>query len=186
MTLTLLIMYSADVHRDFKWPCSVEREIAAPAHQVWSVISRPGNLESCHPFCKRNPVGVWPGSRSRDEVHYLNGLVFERRFRYWNEGLGYDLEIGRKDGGQSWVSWRVTAIDEGRCALRITVYPFVLQGLPIVIRWPVHVLWLHPLLSKYLDSVVRGFDWYIIHRRAVPKNAFGKHPWFSSRAAPPS
>ena len=185
MTLPLLTMLLREVHRGFKWPVSVEREIAAPAQDIWIVISRPGNLESCHPFCASNPVEVWPGSSSRDEVHYLNGLVFERRFRYWSEGVGYDLEIGRRDGGQSWVSWRVTSIDDDCSTLRITVYPHVLQSLPTVIRWLAHVLWLRPLLTKYLDSVVRGFEWYIIHRKAVPKNAFGKHPWFSSRASTP-
>ncbi len=55
----------------------------------------PGNLEPCHPFCLKNPVEHWPGPESRDEVHYLNGLVFERRFCRWLDGAGYDLEIGR-------------------------------------------------------------------------------------------
>ena len=183
MTLTLLVMYSSEVRRGFKWPVSVERKIAAPAQDVWNVISRPGNLEFCHPFCASNPVRVWPGSESRDEVHYLNGLVFERQFRRWSEGVGYDLEIGRKGGSQSWVSWRVMSIDDDCSTLRITVCPHVLQSLPTVIRWLSHALWLRPLLTKYLDSVVRGFEWYIVHGEAVPKNAFGKHPWFSSRAS---
>ncbi len=70
------------------------------------------------------------------------------------------------------------SIDDDCSTLRITVFPHVLQSLPTVIRWLSHALWLRPLLTKYLDSVVRGFEWYIIHGEAVPKNAFGKHPWF--------
>lgn len=31
----------------------------------------PGNLELCHPFCEPNPVQIWDGPDSRDEVHYL-------------------------------------------------------------------------------------------------------------------
>ena len=80
----------------FKWPVAVERVIAAPAHEVWNVISRPGSLELCHPFCLRNIVQHWSGQESRDEVHYLNGLVYERRFRRWLKGTGYDLEIFRR------------------------------------------------------------------------------------------
>ena len=165
----------------FKWPVSVERIIEAPAGEVWDVISAPGNLELCHPFCASNPVQAWPGPDSRDEVHYLSGWVYERRFRQWIDGVGYDLEVGRHGGGQSSVSWRITPIDESRCALRITVCPAGLQGLPVVFRWIPHMLRLRPLLRRYLDSVVRGFDWYVTRREPVPRNAFGSHPWFSRR-----
>lgn len=30
--------------------------INAPPNKVWEVISQPGILELCHPFCKSNPV----------------------------------------------------------------------------------------------------------------------------------
>ena len=166
---------------DFKWPVSAERQIAAPAEAVWDAISEPGNLERCHPFCASNPVQAWPGPGSRDQVHYLNGLVFERRFREWLEGVGYDLEIGRRGGRQSRVSWRITPLDESRCTLRITVCPHGLQGLPVTLRWLPHLVWLRPVLRRYLDSVVRGFEWFLVRGEAVPKNAFGRHPWFSAR-----
>jgi hypothetical protein len=91
---------------DFKWPVGFEKVIAAPAQAVWQVISRRGNLEFCHPFCLRNPVHVWPGPQSRDEVHYLNGLVYARQFKEWFDGVGYDLEISGKGSNKSQVSWR--------------------------------------------------------------------------------
>ena len=91
----------------FKWPVAVAGSIAAPADKVWGAISLPGNLEVCHPFCAKNPVDVWPGETSRDEVHYLSGWIFERRFCRWIDGVGYDLEIGRRGGGMSFVSWRI-------------------------------------------------------------------------------
>ena len=165
----------------FRWPVSIEREIAASAQETWNVISSPGNLELCHPFCAANPVQAWPGPDSRDEVHYLSGWVYERRFHRWLDGVGYDLEIGRSGGSKSLVYWRITTIDEQRCKLRITICPHALQGLPLVIRWLPHVLWLRPLLRQYLASVVGGFEWYLTRGEPVHRNAFGTHPWFSSR-----
>jgi hypothetical protein len=176
-------MTASDGGVTFRWPVSIERYIEAPAGEVWEAISRPGNLEHCHPFCSKNPVQVWPGPDSRDEVHYLSGWVFERRFREWIEGTGYDLEIGRKGGGQSSVSWRITPVDDRGCRLRITVCPHGLQSIPVVVRWLPHLFWLRPLLGKYLDSVVRGVEWFVIRNEPAPKNAFGTHPWFSARTS---
>jgi len=149
---------------------------------VWDVISTPGNLELCHPFCASNPVKAWPGPDSRDEVHYLSGWVYERRFLRWHEGIGYDLEIGRPSGGMSAVSWRITPIEDDRCILKITVYPHILQNWPTVFRWVPYVIRLRPMLKKYLESVVRGFEWYVVRGQSVSRNQFGRHPWFSATA----
>ncbi len=170
-----------DPRPGFKWPIGSARRIAAPAAEVWRVLSRPGNLEPCHPFCAKNPVHEWPGERSRDEIHYLSGWVFERRFRRWLEGVGYDLEIGRPGGRSSFVSWRILPVDAQSCRLRITVYPFALQRVPVAVRWLPHLLYLRPLLSRYLSSVVRGFEWFVTRGEPVPRNRFGRHPWFSER-----
>ncbi len=164
----------------FKWPVSAVQPIAASGDKVWEAISRPGHLESCHPFCSANPVQVWPGDESRDEVHYLNGWVFERRFCRWIEGIGYDLNIGRRGGPSSFVSWRIAPVEDTRCVLRICVYPHVLQHVPAVIRWLPHVLRVGPMLRSYLSSVVRGCEWYVIRGEPVPRNQFGSHPWFSA------
>ena len=163
----------------FQWSVESALKIAAPAQEVWDAISTPGNLELCHPFCASNPVQVWPGPGSRDEVHYLSGWVFERRFLRWHDGIGYDLEIGRRGGGTSSVSWRITPVDADSCVLRITVFPLILQSWPTVIRWIPYVLRLRPMLKKYLESVVRGFEWYVLRGEPVPRNQFGRHPWFS-------
>ncbi|NNF04542.1 MAG: hypothetical protein HKN17_08750 [Rhodothermales bacterium] len=159
---------------------SAARSIAAPADDVWKAISMPGNLEPCHPFCASNPVQAWPGASSRDELHYLNGWIFERRFCHWIEGVGYDLEIGRRGGRTSFVSWRIEPDSESESTLRITVYPFVVQHWPLAIRWLPHLLRVRPLLGSYLSSVVRGFEWYVTRGEAVPRNQFGTHPWFST------
>ena len=163
----------------FRWPVSAARSIQAPAEKVWQVISTPGNLELCHPFCVANPVDRWPGVDSRDEVHYASGWVFERRFRRWLDGVGYDLEIGRPGGRTSFVSWRITPVDAYASTLRIAVYPHVLQRIPVAIRWLPHLARVRPRLKAYLSSVVRGFEWYITKGEPVPRNQFGAHPWFS-------
>jgi hypothetical protein len=169
-----------DPRPGFKWPVAVAQPIAAPAEDVWAAISMPGNLEACHPFCEKNPVQAWPGAAARDEVHYLNGLVFERRFSRWMEGVGYDLDIGRRGGRRSLVSWRITPTDDEHCTLRIAVYPHVLQMVPLAVRWFPHLFRVRPRLTAYLSSVVRGFEWYVARREPVPRNQFGSHPWFSA------
>jgi len=169
-----------ELHSRFQWPVISERIIAAPAQNVWDAISAPGNLELCHPFCASNPVQVWPGPASRDEVHYLSGWVYERRFVRWHDGTGYDLEIGRHGGATSSVSWRITPVDEASCVLKITVYPQILQDWPTPFRWVAYVIRIRPMLKKYLDSVVRGFEWYVVRGESVPRNQFGRHPWFSA------
>jgi hypothetical protein len=167
--------------RPFQWRVRRQRIIAASADDVWRAISTPGNLEPCHPFCASNPVKQWPGRDSVDEVHYLSGWMYQRRFVDWHEGIGYDLAIGRPGGGQSEVSWRITPIDDSSAKLSITVCPHVLQEWPAVVRWIPYLFRVRPLLGRYLDSVVGGFEWYITKGEAVPRNAFGTHPWFSAR-----
>lgn len=144
------------------------------------MISMPGNLEPCHPFCSTNPVHVWPGEGSRDEIHYLSGWIYERNICTWIDGVGYDLEIGRSGGGKSFVSWRINPTGDKNCSLKITVYPHTLQNLPPAIRWLPHCLYIRPMLRKYLSSVTRGFEWFVITGEPVPRNHFGEHPWFSA------
>jgi hypothetical protein len=163
----------------YKWPIVGSQFIEAPAEKVWKVISMPGNLELCHPFCSENPIQVWPGETSRDRIHYLSGWIYERQFTDWIDGVGYDLLVGRSGGGKSFVSWRINAVDEDNSHLKISVYPHVLQDVPVLLRWLPHLIYLKPRLKNYLSSVTRGFKWYIERGKRVPRNHFGEHPWFS-------
>jgi hypothetical protein len=165
--------------RTFKWPVELGRRINAAPSEVWSVISSAGNLERCHPFCRRNPVELWPGVGSRDSIEYYSGWLFERNFTGWIDGVGYDLEIGRKGGRRSAVSWRIRETEDGNSVLGITIYPVGLQHLPTVIRWLPHLVTLKPMLRGYLDSVLRGFEHYITTAQPVRRNQFGPHRWFS-------
>ncbi len=40
-------------------------------------------------------------SESRDEIHYLNGKEYQRRFTDWTDGVGYELIVGSADHHRS-------------------------------------------------------------------------------------
>ena len=42
-----------------------------------------------------------------------------------------------------------------------------------------YVFFIKPGLSKYLDNVLKGYDWYLTNKIPVKKNQFGTHKWFS-------
>ena len=166
----------------FYWPVTNQRHINTDAKQLWSLISKPGNLETCHPFCCSNPVQVWPGVGSRDSVYYYSGLALHRQFTQWIDGVGYDLEIGKNQGKKSFVSWRIASVGDGKSSLSITIQPYDLQHLPIIKRSFRHFTYLRPILKSYLASVLLGFDWYITTGTPVKRNQFGSHQWFSPDA----
>lgn len=165
---------------EFRWPVSARCVIGVPANTLWETIATPGILESCHPFCASNPVSSWPGSESRDEVHYLSGWKYERRFRKWVDGVGFDLDIASRGEIIASVAWRIQAIDDNSSVLQISVRPYALQHLPVFVRWLPHLVRIRPRLKSYLRSVVKGFRWYLTRGEPVPREAFGRHPWFSA------
>lgn len=171
--------YSTENVERFKWPITVTRKIETSPQNIWLTISSPGNLEDCHPFCESNPVDEWPGVGAKDTIHYNSGWVLNREFVNWIDGVGYDLTIGRKSGRKSFVSWRITQVPKNKCALSITIYPHILQNIPVAIRWIPHIVSVRPALLKYLESVLSGFDWFITTGKPVQMNQFGSHCWFS-------
>jgi hypothetical protein len=100
--------------------------------------------------------------------------------------VGYDLDIGRTGGVSSFVSWRITPVNDEACILTIVVYPHLLQGVPVVVRWLPHLVRVRPMLKAYLSSVVQGFEWYVKRGEPVPRDQFGSHPWFSETGKSPS
>ena len=81
------------IHQEYTYPISKS--------ELWSQISRPGNLKDCHPFCKDNEALEWGKNSHSDRLEYLNGMTYIRQFLNWNEGEGYDLIIGEENGPQS-------------------------------------------------------------------------------------
>ncbi len=166
---------------NFKWPITLDRRIHAPAEKVWETISSPGNLSYCHPFCEKNPVEQWPGVGSKDAVHYYNGMVLHREFFRWIVGIGYDLKIGGAKNKPSRVSWRIQSESPTHSTLTISICAHILQHVPVFIRWLPHYLYLHPMLRSYLNSVLKGFEFYITTGQPVKRNQWGSHHYFSSR-----
>jgi len=173
------VTFSPEKLERFKWPIVVSRTIKASRQMTWLAISSPNNLENCHPFCQKNPVAEWPGAGAKDTIHYYSGWILHREFVTWIDGIGYDLAIGRQRGRQSFVSWRITEEQENTSTLRIALYPYVLQNIPVAIRWIPHLTTIRPAFQNYLESVVKGFEWFITTGKPVAKNQFGSHRWFS-------
>ena len=46
--------------------------------KVWSTISKASNLELFHPLVDKNPVIKWEDTNRSDEIHYLNGHIYQR------------------------------------------------------------------------------------------------------------
>ena len=159
------------IHQEFTYPFSKTK--------LWSLISRPGNLNDCHPFCKENEALNWDGSNHTDRLEYLNGMTYVRQVLNWNEGEGYDLIIGKENGPQSYVVWQITELNDNQSSLSITVYPYLLANLNKAVSFLPFVLYIRPKLRTYLKSVLRGFDYYAEHNQPVPRNYWGKHSWFS-------
>jgi len=155
---------------------SMDYEVSV--EKIWELISKPGNLNSSHPYCKTNEIISWDEENHSDRLVYLNGRNYIRNFQTWEEGKGYTLLIGKENGAQSFVRWEIEEQGNGS-KLTITVYPFILAKLPKILAYIPHILWVKPRLGNYLKSVLSGFKYYSETGESVPRNHFGKHPWFS-------
>ncbi len=158
-------------------PVSNSIDLDFDRQTVWKIISKPENLNYVHPFCKSNTVVNWDKNKHEDILEYLNGVILYREFYKWDEGNGYELNIGRKNGRKSKVIWEITG--EKKSKLKITVYPHVFSNRSRIIYFIIHALIINPGLKKYLSSVLRGYKWYLENKQPVPRNQFGKHKWFS-------
>ena len=160
-------------------PISVTKQFDASSNELWNLISAPSNLNDCHPFCKTNDVLQWDDTEHVDRLVYLNGRTYIRQFLTWNEGEGYTLRIGEENGLQSFVEWEIDSISENKSQLTITVHPHLLAGYPKVASFLPYQFWIKPRMRRYLRSVVSGFEYVAQTGEPVPRNHFGRHPWFS-------
>ena len=161
-----------------KLKAQYEEKINSSINSLWNLISSPSNLELFHPFCKSNKIIKWPGENSIDELTYLNGLKYVRKFKTWDEKKGYSLLIGEKGKDKSYVVWEITKKEE-LIFLKITVYPYFLDNFPKIISYLPYKLIVIPALKSYLKSVIGGINYYLKTKKRVPKNYFGDHKWFS-------
>ena len=146
---------------------------------VWKAISRHGNLNFFHPFCKNNEViEVDENSIKKDFLIYLNGMMFEREFYQWEKMKGYKLMIGKKNGKKSRVVWDLKSSNQG-VVLSITVTPYISKKYNKVLSFILMKIYIIPLLNNYLENVTNGIKLYVEKGSAIKKNQFGKHKWFS-------
>ena len=163
----------------FHWKISETLNVNINSDELWAIISSPSNLELFHPFCNKNPIINWPGKNSIDEIYYYSGLIYQRKFINWIEGVGYDLLIGEKNGHQSLVSWKIQ--NNGQTSLTISIYPYKYNtGIKLLNFIPYSIL-VKPLLKKYVKSVMLGLECFIKSNKTVQKNQFGYIRFFSNK-----
>lgn len=144
---------------------------------VWDVVSSKNALELYHPFCLKNDVIE---HKKKDELIYLNGLTYIREFTTWQHNKGFELYIGKKNGKQSKVLWELKSIKNG-CEIQITIFPYRTNKIAKLIYPFVSLFVIKPKLKIYLESVLKGLEYYLDHELKVEKNQFGTHPWFSEK-----
>ena len=165
--------------RPWPQPAVVVRRLQATAGRVWEIMATPGALAHYHPFCSGNPVTAWPGVGAQDTIHYLSGLVLDRRFTVWDEGRAYELEIGNTEWPASHVRWELAATDSETSELTISIWPCAFVGYPSALKRVLYRWYLLPVLRRYLEAVLRGLDYYMTTGRDVRPNQFGKVRLFS-------
>lgn len=155
--------------------------IKTSSENLWEIISSPGNLNNCHPFCKLNKVEIWNGVGSIDTIEYFNGLKLKRVFTKWKVGEGYELIIGKAKTAFARVEWKVIP-QELSSDLMITIHiipSIVLNKYPVFLRSILTVFNLLPNMKKYVNSVVNGFKYYAEEGSVVKINQFGYNKLFS-------
>ena len=158
-------------------PISYSIDLNFDKNAVWSVLREKENLNLFHPFCKKNNAQLWNDKSKKDSLEYLNGVILYRDFFEWNEGVGFKLKIGTKNGKKSKVIWELKG--DKTSNLRITVYPHIYGNKNIIIYLFAYLIVIRPGLRKYLKSVLLGLEWYLKNQKPVPNNQFGSHKWFS-------
>ena len=154
-------------------------KIEKSADIVWALISSPGHLNQFHPFCEQNIVLESKNDVIlKDQLNYLNGLIYYRIFTDWKPMNGYNIKIGSKNGKKSDVKWQI--IDKGTISyVKITVKPYKSSKIPKLLYPIFHFAVIRPKLKSYLKSVLRGLQYYLTYKKTVPRNEFGNHSWFS-------
>ena len=148
-------------------------------NELWKLISKPSNLELYHPFCKSNTPIEWNDKNRADKLEYLNGTILERHFVSWEKDRGYNLYIGRKNGRKSYVCWTLKTINDSQTELSIRVHPWIFNQGSRFIEFIPFNLFVRPRLKSYLQSVLGGLKWHVVHQKTTPRNHFGKLAWFS-------
>lgn len=154
-------------------------EVPVSDSDVWSAIAAPGNLTNVHPFCRANDVDAWPGPDARDHVRYFSGVHYQRDFLTWQEGVGYDIEVGSPPGKTAHARWRIEPVDAGRARFRLIVTSYLRSDVDPARRRRYEDLIVKRAIPPYVDSVVRGVAHFVGTGTPVTRNQFGSHEIYS-------
>lgn len=146
--------------------------------EVMGLLTSPGHLAECHPFCESNPVDRWPGEGSHDTVVYHNGRVVHRHVTSWRDEVGFSVDVSDENGRLAAVDWEVSEA-AGGSKLTIRLAPYPLSTYRPVVRSTLQQVVVRPMLRRYLRSVVRGVRWRLETGDPVQRDQFGRHAWFS-------
>ena len=172
----------ADVRLEQGRPLKATVGIDVPADEVWAVIAEPGNLARCHPFCAATEVERWPGTGSRDSITYHSGIRYQRNFVSWQEGVGYDIELGDPPNQTARVRWRIEPTSQRTCRFSIEVVPLLKSDLSDEKKRAYQERLFGEVLQHYLECVVAGVKFFATTGKAVVKDQFGRNPLYSDRA----
>ena len=160
-------------------PLQARVEIAVRAEAVWQIIAAPGNLKQFHPFCAATAVDRWPGRGARDSITYYSGIRYQRNFVAWQDGVGYDIELGDRPHQTARVLWRVAPTSRPTCRLSLEVFPLVKAELSAAKKQAYQDRLFGEVLQHYLECVVKGVQFFATTGRPVRKDQFGKNALYS-------
>ena len=145
---------------------------------LWEIISKPGNLEQFHPYCKKNEVLKWPGIDSQDLLTYRNGKTYKREIIEWKEKESFSLLIGEIDRPKSLVKWQFED-NKKNIKVKITVYPHLLINWPKFSSYLPYKCYISPQLRRYLKAVLCGLKHHAESGEKSQESQVARHPWFS-------
>lgn len=154
-----------------------ERVIDAPASVVWDTLARREQMCLCHPFCETSETHQWPGPASRDQLTYYSGETLHREFVSWLPGEGYDLEIGPGGHPVTFVSWRITPVDDQSSRLSIRIAPFPPETDEVGIEA------FYAMVDLYAEHLMKGYEYCVEEAAPVARNQFGVLEYFSPSVA---
>ena len=172
----------ANVRLEHGRPLKATVGIDVPADEVWAVIAEPGGLAHYHPFCAATEVERWPGTGSRDSITYYSGIRYRRNFVSWQEGVGYDIELGDPPNQTARVRWRIEPTSRRTCRLSIEVVPLLRSDLSEEKKRAYQERLFGDVLQHYLECVVTGVKFFATTGKAVIKNQFGRNSLYSDPA----
>ena len=163
-------------------PLKSTAEIDLSADEVWAVVAEPGSLAHYHPFCAATEVERWPGTGSRDSITYYSGIRYQRNFVSWQEGVGYDIELGDPPNQTARVLWRIEPTSPRTCRFSIEVIPLLKADLSDEKKRAYQERLFGEVLRHYLGCVVAGVKFFATTGNAVTKDQFGRNPLYSDQS----